>query len=64
MATRPGVGTRCSGGFEMICSRKPRQNIVYFSAERSRPCSTYVTRRIYTYWLCRFEGPLLCLIWL
>ena len=40
--------------------RKPRQNIVYVSAERSRPCWTNVTHRIYTCWLSRFEGPLLC----
>jgi hypothetical protein len=38
---------------------KPRQNIVYVSAERSRPYWTNVTHRIYTCWLSRFEGPLL-----
>src|SRR5215217_1389880 len=39
---------------------KPRQNIVYVSGERSRPCWTNVTHRIDTCWLSRFEGPLLC----
>jgi hypothetical protein len=39
---------------------KPRQNIVYVSAERSRPCWTNVTHWIYTGWLSRFEGQLLC----
>ena len=38
---------------------QPRQNIVYVSAERSRPCWTNVTHRIDTCWLSRFEGPLL-----
>jgi hypothetical protein len=41
---------------------KPRQNIVYVSAERSRPCWTNITHRIYTCWLSCFEGPLLCAV--
>jgi hypothetical protein len=35
---------------------KPRQNIVYGSAERSRPCWTNVTPRIYTCWLSRLRA--------
>ena len=48
----------------VVMLAKPRQNIVYVSAERSRPCWTNVTHRIYTCWLSRFEGPLLCTMWL
>jgi len=44
----------------MLLVGKPRQNIVYVSAERSRPCWTNITHRIDTCWLSRFEGPLLC----
>jgi hypothetical protein len=49
---------------QRVYRRKPRQNIVYVSAERSRPCWTNVTHRIYTCGLSRFEGPLLCTMWL
>jgi hypothetical protein len=37
---------------------KPRQNIVYVSAERSRPCWTNVTYQIYTPWLSGLESLL------
>jgi hypothetical protein len=47
-----------------VAGHKPRQNIVYVSAERSRPWWTNVTPRIDTCWLSRFEGPLLCTMWL
>jgi hypothetical protein len=51
-------------GVMLTYDAKPRQNVVYVSAERSQPCPTNVTHRIYTCWLSRFEGPLLCTMWL
>ena len=50
-----GVGGRVRRGGAW---HKPRHNIIYLRAERSRSCWTNVTHRIYTCWLSRFEGPL------